>query len=161
MPDISDILRQATPREAVVAVCLAGDLVGEVDRLQQELAAVGDDWRQQSIGDVHPAIALVKGIEDLREQMRDATVEFRLRALGHRAFSNLIAEHPAPKDAEAAEGFDPGTFLPALLAACCTDPVMTAEQATQLLDVLNDGQARELFAAVLAVNREPSPLPFS
>jgi hypothetical protein len=31
----------------------------------------------------------------------------------------------------------------------------------RLLDVVNDGTARTLFAAALAVNEEPSPIPFS
>lgn len=159
MPDITDILAKATPRERTVAVCLAGDLAGEVDQLQAELEQAADGWQPASMGDVDPRLELVQRIEAAREQMRDASVGFRLVALGHTAYSNLIAEHPAP--AGSTDPYDPASFLPALLAACCADPVMTPEQALQLLGLLNDGQARELFAAALAVNEEPSPLPFS
>jgi hypothetical protein len=158
MPDIAEILDRAKPREARVPVCLAGDLAGEVDRLQAELAQFGDGWTPQSMGDVDPRLDLVRQIEAAREGMREASVEFRLVALGHTAYSNLIADHPAPEGRQ--EPYDPATFLPALLAACCTDPVMTAVQARDLLDLLNDGQAQALFAAALAVNEEPSPLPF-
>lgn len=160
MPDIAGILGQARPREAVVPICLAGDVAGEVDRLQGELASFADGWQASSMGDVDPRLGLVREIEAAREQMRAASVEFRLKALGHRAFSNLMAAHPAPQDSKG-DPYDASTFLPALLAACCTDPVMSREHVFELLDVLNDGQARQLLGAALAVNEEPSPLPFS
>jgi hypothetical protein len=159
MPDIADILARAVPRERTVAVCLAGDLAGEADRLQGELESFADGWQAASMGDVDPRAAIVQRIQAVREEMRARSVEFQFRALGHIAYSGLIAAHPAV--VESAEPYDPASFLPALLASCCIDPVMTAQQAVQLLDMLNDGQARELFAAALAVNEEPSPLPFS
>jgi hypothetical protein len=91
--------------------------------------------------------------------VRENAVEFRFRALGHRAYSNLLAAHPAPEGSK--EPYDAGTFLPAVLAACCAEPSLTPAQVDRLLDVVNDGTARILFATALAVNEEPSPLPFS
>lgn len=158
MPDIAEILEAAVPRERTVGVCLAGDLAGEVDRLQAELAGFSEGWQPTSMGDTDPRLDLVQRINSLRDKMRAGAVEFHFTALGHITYSRLIAAHPAP--AGSAEPYDPGTFLPALLAHSCTDPVMTTGQALALLDLLNDGQARELFAAALAVNEEPSPLPF-
>jgi hypothetical protein len=160
VPDISALLAGAKPREGEVPLCLAGDLVGEVERLQGELAHVGDGWVSTSMADADPRVELVKQIEAVREEMRAASVTFRLRALGHRAFSNLVAAHPAAQ-VDGGVAYDAATFLPALVAACCVDPVMTVDQVRQLLDVVNDGQARELFGAALAVNEEASPLPFS
>lgn len=158
MPDIAAILDQITPRELPVEVCLAGDLAGQADRLQAELAACGEDWTPAHMGDVDPRRAIAAALDDVRARMREATVTFTFRALGHIPYSRLIAAHPAPSGDE--EAYDPGTFLPALLAACCIDPPMTPPQVTDLLGMLNDGQARQLFGAALAVNEEPSPLPF-
>jgi hypothetical protein len=87
-----------------------------------------------------------------------STRTFRFRALGHRAYSNLLAAHPAPEGSK--EPYDPATFLPALLAACCAEPVLTGPQVMALLDLVNDGQARQLFAAALAGERGAVPLPF-
>lgn len=160
MPDISELLGGAKPREGGVPICLAGDLVGELERLHDELARVGEKWAPESMADADPRLELVQRIEAVREDMRAASVTFRLRALGHRAFSNLVVAHPAPQS-DSGVAYDAATFLPALVAACCIEPVMTVEQVGQLLDVVNDGQARELYAAALAINEEPSPLPFS
>lgn len=159
MPDIAALLAGASPREIPVWLCLAGDLAGEVDRLQRELALAGEDWAPSSMADVDPRLELVQQIEAARAGMRERSVEFRLRAMGARAYRDLIAQHPAPAEAKGMP-YDPGTFLPALLAGCCVDPVMDVAEVGQLLDLVNDGQAQELFAAALAVNEEASPLPF-
>lgn len=159
MPDIGALLAAAKPREIPVRMCLAGDLAGEVERLAQELALAGEDWVPGSIADVNPQLELVRQIEEAREGMRAASVEFRLRAMGSRAYRDLIALHPAPAS-EKGQPYDAATFLPALVAASCVDPVMSVEQVGQLLDLVNDGQAQVLFASALAVNEEPSPLPF-
>jgi hypothetical protein len=159
MPDISQIMASARRREATVPICLAGDLAGEVDLLQQQLLALPDEWQPGSLADVHPRQELAERIGELRAEMAEHTVHFQLRALGHIGFADLVAAHPAT-DPKSPVPYDPATFLPALVAGCCTDPVMTIAQALDLLDILNDGQARALYAAALAVNEEPSPLPF-
>lgn len=158
MPDITAILDRATPRTLSVRVCVAGDLAGELDRVLADLADLGDGWEPGSMGDTDPRGPLQAEAAELREKMRAASVDFRFEALGHTAFSALIAQHPAPAGAQAP--YDEATFLPALLAACCTEPVMDAAQAVILLERLNDGQVQQLYGAALQVNEEPSPLPF-
>ena len=158
MPDISELLERASPREVTVRVCLAGDAAGELEALQQELGELGE-WEPTSLGQVNPAYELQERLEAARQRVREASVEFRFQALGHRAYSNLLAAHPAPEGSK--EPYDAGTFLPAVLAACCVEPSLTPAQVDRLLDVVNDGTARALFAAALAVNEEPSPIPFS
>jgi hypothetical protein len=158
MPDISSLLEQASPRETTVRVCLAGDVAGELEALEQELGELGE-WQPTSLGEANPAYELQERIEAVRQRVREASVEFKFRALGHRGYSNLIAAHPAPEGSR--EPYDAGTFLPAVLAACCVEPSLTPAQVDRLLDVVNDGTARALFGAALAVNEEPSPIPFS
>jgi hypothetical protein len=158
MPDISELLAGASPREAAMQVCLAGDAGAELEALEEELGQLGE-WRPASLGEANPALELQERIEVARQRVRDTAVEFRFRALGHRAYSNLLAAHPAPEGSK--EPYDAGTFLPAVLVACCIEPSLTLAQVDRLLDVVNDGTARTLFAAALAVNEEPSPVPFS
>jgi hypothetical protein len=158
MPDISELLAGASPREVTVPVCLAGDAGAELEALEAELGQLGE-WQPTSLAEANPAFELQERIAAARERVRETAVEFRFRALGHRAYSNLLAAHPAPKDSK--EPYDAGTFLPAVLAACCVEPSLTPAQVDRLLDVVNDGTARTLFAAALAVNEEPSPIPFS
>jgi hypothetical protein len=157
MPDISELLAGASPREVTVPVCLAGDVGAELEALEAELGELGE-WKQTSLGEVNPAYEVQERLTVARERARDAAVEFRFRALGHRAYSNLLAAHPAPEGSK--EPYDAETFLPAMLVACCIEPSLTLAQVNQLLDKVNDGTARTLFAAALAVNEEPSPVPF-
>lgn len=157
MPDFTELLAAATPREVTVQVCLAGDAAGDLEGLQAELASMGD-WTPTSLGESDPAVGLQEQIETTRERVLAAAAAFRFRALGHRSYSTLIAAHPAPEGSK--EPYDPGTFLPALLAACCLEPGLTPAQVERLLDAVNDGTARALYQAALSVNEEPSPLPF-
>ncbi|MEU5496177.1 hypothetical protein [Streptomyces griseofuscus] len=158
MPDISSLLEQASPREVTITVCLAGDTAGELEALEQELGQLGE-WQPTSLGETNPAFELQERLDAARLRARESAVEFRFRALGHRAYSNLLAAHPAPTGSE--EPYDAGTFLPAVLAACCIEPSLTPAQVDRLLDVVNDGTARILFQTALSVNEEPSPIPFS
>lgn len=157
MPDISELLDQASPREVTVRVCLAGDAGAELEALEQELGQLGE-WHPTSLGQANPAYELQQRVDEARQRVRETSVEFRFRALGHRAYSNLLAAHPAPDGSK--EPYDAGTFLPAVLAACCVEPSLTPAQVDRLLDVVNDGTARILFSTALAVNEEPSPIPF-
>lgn len=158
MPDIGELLKQASPREATIRVCLAGDVAAELEALEQELGQLGE-WQPTSLAEKNPAFELQERVEECRQRVRDMSVELKFRALGHRAYSDLLAEHPAPEGSK--EPYDAGTFLPAVLAACCVEPAMTPAQVDLLLDRVNDGTARVLFATALSVNEEPSPVPFS
>jgi hypothetical protein len=157
MPDISHLLDTAAPRVVSVPVCLDGTAAERLAELQAEHAELAD-WEPGSLGDTDPRVDLARQVERAREELAAATVEFRLQALGHLAFTRLLGAHPpAPGKNDL---YDPDTLLPALLAACCISPTLSPAQVSQLLDRVNHGTAQALFGAVLAVNEEPSPLPF-
>lgn len=158
MPDFSDILKRAKPREKSVFQCLAGDEAAEVERLERELASLPEAWRSDSLAAKDPAEAIRKKIEAARARMRKAEVEFKFRALGDKAWSDLVAAHPSKNKHEA---WDPETFPKALLSVCCVDPVMTADQVGELFEVLNEGQRGELVQAAYDVNAEATSIPFS
>jgi hypothetical protein len=159
MASIDDILKRAKPRERTVTVCLAGDLAAEAERLEAELARVTQDaWQTTSLASATPGAAVAKKIEAVRKRMTASEVTFTLRALGHRAWSDLVAAHPSEDEGQA---FDPVAFSPALVAACAADPEMSVEQVGQLSDVLNQGQVQELIDAAFDVNSAPTAVPFS
>lgn len=83
---------------------------------------------------------------------------------GRRAFEQLIAEHPPSDDdhddarkaigrPEALARWHADTFTPALIAACCADPALTVEQATEMYEEWTDGEISEIFAAAIAVSQ--------
>lgn len=158
MPDISDIIARAKPRESVVPVFLDGSAAAEVEALERQLADLADTWEPDSLAATNPAEDLARQIQAARQRMRESQVDFRLRALGDKAWSDLVASHPSKDKSQL---FDPTTFPRALVAACCVDPVMDAGQAAELFEVLNEGQRGDLWRAAYAVNAEATSVPFS
>ncbi|KAB1146832.1 hypothetical protein F7R91_14745 [Streptomyces luteolifulvus] len=157
MPDIKEILAKARPREHTVRICLAGDLAAEVDRLEAELASYAG-WQQQSIADQNPAIEVAEKIAAAREAMREAEVPFTFQALGAKAWSDLVAQHPSENEGES---WDDESLAPALVAASAKDPVMTPEDVAALFEQLNMGQRQELINAAWTVNGEATAVPFA
>jgi len=157
MPDIKDVLAKIKPRELRVRICLAGDVAAEVDRLEAELASVSN-WKAASMADQHPGLALAEQIAAARERMKESEVEFTFRALGAKAWSDLVAMHPGKTDEDA---WDTDSLAPALVAASAVDPEMTREDLDQLFEGLNMGQRQELMDAAWQVNGEATSIPFS
>ena len=62
MPDITEILKRARPRERSVTLCLAGDEAAEVERLERQIAELSDTWQPESLGAKDPSEALAKRI---------------------------------------------------------------------------------------------------
>jgi hypothetical protein len=157
MPDIKDILAKAKPREHTVRICLAGDVAAEVERLEAELSATSG-WQAESIADQHPGVALAEQIAEARERMKAGEVEFTFRALGAKAWSDLVAQHPGKTDDDA---WDAETLAPALVAASAVDPIMTQSDVDELFEALNVGQRQQLIDAAWQVNGEATSIPFS
>jgi hypothetical protein len=158
MTSIEDILAEATPRERTVMVCVRGDLLGEADRLQDELNRVSSDWEPADLTDVHPGRELAVKLKELREQVKAAERPFKLRYIGDKAYSDLMAANPAKDDGQA---FDSEAFPRALIAASCVDPVMTEAQVARLFEVINEGEIKKLFDAAWDVHNSSEMVPFS
>ncbi len=152
MSDFATILAQATPRTERVTLCLRGDLTDKIDQLiaAHALAAVDDDNHNSE--DVAPDIA--NEIIDLIAEADAASVEFTLRSIGARAWTDLLSEHPPTAD-DMAMGRDhnPRSFPQAALAVSITSPEgATADQIHELEEKLSAGAWQQLWTACLAVN---------
>lgn len=159
MADISKILKQASRRRRSVYLCLAGDLVAELDRLEHQLAALGGKaWEPNSLADEDPRTELAKKVAAARKAVRAAETEFVFQALDDRAWSDILAAHPSK---DGSQSWDPETFGPALVAACAIDPVMTLEQVAELFSIANHAQREDLFRGAWEVNTEAPSIPFS
>jgi hypothetical protein len=159
MPDISEILKRAKRRQKSVFLCLAGDLVAELESLERQLADAGSDtWRPDSLASEDPRTVLAKKVGAARGKVRKSYTEFKFQSLGDRAFSDLIAAHPPQEKGQA---WDPATFPKALVSASSIDPVMSPEQVAELFEILNDGQRSELCHGAYDVNAEAPGIPFS
>lgn len=159
---VEQILARKKPRRVRVPVVLDGDAaeaLADAERAVAEAERSGDE----------------AALSDARERLGEAsaaaeaaTTVFVLRSIGRRRFEELLAEHPptSRQRADFAErsaslglntgrlSYDPDSFPPVLIAACCEDPEMTVEEARALWDSeqFNEAELALLAAAAFTVN---------
>jgi hypothetical protein len=151
--DIEQVLARAKHRVVTVGVCVAGDLLGRHQELEEQLVQARIDDEREDRHALAPGIA--RKIEELEAEIAQARVPFTFRAIGRRAWSDLMtAFPPSEEDRRNGAGYDKVMFEPAAIAASCVSPVMTVEQVERLGDVLNEGQWMVLLGGCLAANVE-------
>jgi len=152
----AEVMALAKPREAVVRLCVDGQLAAEADRLAVELAALKDK-PGMSLADGEERARIQSELDEVAELMRMAEVEFRFRALPRKERSDLIAAHPKRPGED--EEWNLETFPAALVAACAIEPVMSGAEVDQLFDVLNEDGCARLFNGAWRANQAPTSIP--
>jgi hypothetical protein len=117
----------------------------------------GQKSAQEALRDAEAAL------EDASAALEQAVVTFRFQGLGRAEWDALVDEHPATreqkdkarKDNATVPVWNEDTFGPALVAACCIDPVMTYEQVQSLWksEEWNWAELRDLFTAAYNASR--------
>jgi hypothetical protein len=158
---IDDILAQAENPEFVrvstARVLLRQDLHAEHQRLENELAAAVDRNRGDTTIGGEDTTAIVDQLRAVEAEVEDAKVEFRFKAIGRRAWLDLLAKHPPTREqlrARSTLDFNPDTFPTAAIAASCVEPEMTVDQVERLERALNSAQFEVLWGACISCNME-------
>ena len=160
---LADIVASATRAERTATVCVAGHLNDEYDALERQLQKATRESSGSLADDGRGEIAA--RMEALREQMRAHEHAFTFRYIGHKAWSDLTAEH-APRD-DQTEPWNWETFPLACVAASLVkindvETQVTVEDLTELWgDKLNVGQRDDLFTAAFEANAGKVNVPFS
>ena len=156
--DFDDIRKLASLPTDTVALCLAGELVGEIAELERQLA---DAQPATSVGEASPRRVIAERIAELQEQMRESTVDFRLRAFPSLEWSDFYATMPAAAEAEPIAAYVARIrpFQAELLARSCLDPAMTVEQATELGTLVHGTAWNRLIGACFALNSQEVDIP--
>lgn len=109
----------------------------------------------------------------LKKPPRTATVEVTVdggkatmlfRALGAKAYDDLLAEHPpTKKDKEDGGVWNGETFPPALIAASSLDPKISADEATEVWTSpdWSRGELYDMFSRLVRLNQEGLDIPFT
>lgn len=157
MPDIGDILIEAAnpayTRVAVARILLRQDMLSRHAELEAELAASVQGDRMENRVEEAPTVAA--RLVEYEAEIEAAKVEFRFKSIGHRAWADLMAEHPPTKDQLKTFprlDHNPETFPVAAIAASCIDPVMSVEDVTRLERLLNDTQFNVLLVKCVEAN---------
>jgi hypothetical protein len=159
--DAEDLIANVRLPEAHVPLCLRGDLLAELADLERQLDEANGRDQADSLAAGGAARRIAERMETVHAEIREHTHVFRFRALPRHVFRQLQDEHP-PREGNAVDnaiGANYDTFQAPLIAACCLDPVLTAEQADAMVDVMSEAQTVELFGAALTLNRTKADLP--
>lgn len=165
--DLDVLLGEARLPEKTVELCLRGDLVAEVEDLERRLAAAQAADRPGMLTSGAEARRLAEQIEQLRTQMRDASVTFRLRAMHRREWRALLDAHPPRRDEHGqllqqdTIGLNSATFFDALIRASVVEPQLTDQQWELLFDRLTSRQYDDLHSTAWRLNRNEVDVPFS
>jgi hypothetical protein len=145
-----------------IDICLRGDLIKDLKRLDLELVALmnaGDDRmapnpRKRELADE---------IEAVRHEMKRYTRTFTLQGLPQPDFTRMQAEHPPRPDNEADAGANANidTMTVALVRAAIIKPRMTDARWEKFVSKLVDGQWDDLGSVAWALNRTKVKIPFS
>lgn len=165
--DFTTLMEQARRPEASVLICMRGDLAADHEAAERELIDVKD--RRDDSKEGAGVGALVERIEALEAEMRAHSHAFRLQALPRHEFRELLNAHPPRRGDDdevirddAAYGINRETFYPALVRACCVDPVLEDSAWAKLLDhLLTDAQFQELAVNAWNLNAGKIDIPFS
>ncbi len=158
-PSWGDLAAEHTPRTDSVRVCMRGDLVAEIARLEQQMARQQVADERTNTPDLAPEIA--RRILDLQAEAAAHEREFVFTAIGQRAWSALLADHP-PTDEQRKAGADhnPETFPYEAVAASCTSVAGgTGQDVRRLADRLSLGDWTRIWNCCLAVNLGGTVLP--
>jgi hypothetical protein len=157
--NFDDLKKRATLPTRVVPLCLAGELLEQIAGLERQLA----DVKPATSLEGTPRQAIVEQIAALQDEMRESTVDFKLRALGARAWSTFWARWPTRAEGETSEAWEDRIwpFYMELISRSCVEPEMTLEQAAELGDLLHGKALNDLVGACLSLNMGALDIPNS
>lgn len=162
---IEDILAEATPPERIVPICTRGDLLGEYQHLERQLA--GASKEPPNLGTKSEARVISEQMAEMQPRITDAVVNFRMCAIPQRRWSDLWVKQPEPStedmddEAQAERKVDWEAWACELIAASCHAPEMTASHALQLAGKVGNGQLMALYNAALELSMVNQKIPFT
>lgn len=149
--DFAEVRKRATRRTNTVPLCLAGELEDQHEQLERQLLEIKPPT---SLGDASPKQHILEQMQAIAEQMREATVDFRLRALPGREWTVFWGDKPERGEKETAKEFEPRLFVfyAELVSRSCFEPEMTADDVGELADLLHGGAWMRLVTACIRLN---------
>lgn len=144
MSDIKALLAGAKLPERTIEVCLHADLAAQYEELDRQRAAAEEAPQDNRLTSKAPARQIAEQMADLRQDMLDSTVTFRLRALSRHRFQALVDRHPPRRGGDGAAlpedsmGINSATFFDDLIRASVVEPALDDDDWANLLGVQRD-----------------------
>jgi hypothetical protein len=157
---IKDKLKAARRAERVVPVCLRGDLAAEFTEARSQFDQLPEEDDSLAAGGKRRELR--ERMEQIRGEMAESTVDFRLRALPRTRWSELIAKYP-PREGVAGDkrmGVNEDEFSAALIREGLVEPELDEDDWAALEESLSFAQWVDLGAAAWALNQSTVNVPF-
>lgn len=155
-PTIDEILARRKPRTDSVRIPIDTEILTAIADLEQRIDA------QQRLDEMEhtapKAPELAAELAALEAQADLVSAEFTFQELPRPDFRALVEAHGPEKGSSAR--WNEETFAPALIAACCVDPVMTIEQAETVWSTWSEAATFLLFSKAWDVNEGKVKVPF-
>lgn len=150
MSSFDDLKKRATLPTRVVPLCLAGELVEQIAGLERQLA----ELKPATSLEGSPRQGILEQIAAIQAEMRESTMDFKLRALGARAWGVFWARMPVRDKDELDEPWNERVFpfYLELISRSCVDPEMSPAQVDELADLLHSNAFNVLVSNCLALN---------
>jgi hypothetical protein len=151
--NFDDVLKKASPPTRALPLCLAGEVLEEIDELEQRLertpapTSLGDSTRRE----------IAEAILAAQERMHESTVVFHLRAMpvrGEGGWTAFMIRQPERAQNESRETYQARLFpwYAELVSRTVVDPAMSVQQVEELADHLHGGAWNQLAAACMELN---------
>lgn len=153
------------PRTSIVTI-FQGDYLDRIRHLEQRHAAAVKAEKAAGprvLSEVPESHTLAEEHAALVEEAEASALDVVLKALGRKAWRELVAQHPPREGHEGDKevGVDESTFKDALISASIVSPEMSEDD----LDLLSDADNDRLYLTAFALNRGmaagPKALPAS
>lgn len=145
-----------------VDICTRADLVDEYETLEAKVRKAKESPAADSLAGADTS-AWEARMAELRDEMAESTIRFRIRALPDREFTKLITEYPAREGnkADAVLGMNIDEVVEQLIRRGTVEPELDAADWEVLLgEVLNRATYEQLTNAAWSVNKQDVSVPF-
>lgn len=160
--NVKALLASAQRAIRTVTICTRADLVDEYETLEARLRKAKESTAADSLAGVDTS-DLEARMAELREQMDDASLTFKIRALPDREFTRLVADNPA-RDGNKHDlvfGANLDEVVEQLIRRGTEEPELDAADWEVLLgEVLNKATYEQLTNAAWSVNKQDVSVPF-
>jgi hypothetical protein len=152
-----DLIAKTSQPERVFDICLDGRLRAERDAVAAELARIEQEPSATMSGGSKVA-ELKAELEELDQQVAEATVPFRFRGINHWRLKEIHKRFPTE---EPNLTWDVDLGAPTLISECLVDPALTPEEVRELLEHGNERMADEFVGAAMIVCQQGNEVPKS
>ena len=161
---MANIIKKKRGVTEKVTIQIDGELASEILEARSQITLAEQFDRKHNEPDTAPKFQ--EALDELVESSKDTEIVFTFKALGRIAYDELVElpEHQAT-DEQKKEGvpYNTDTFPAAIVAASCSDPLISVEEAVEIFgnSEWNGAELQKLFFGALKVNTETADIPLS